>query len=132
MEIALVALMILPGTTSFGLAWLLLFIFMRAWTVRSTRQGYTEEMNHIIYEPHHQMQVLLFSIPWDGAIAWVLAHVSRLHREPVLGVATMARKRKKSKKCERWERLVRRSLSPLGTIRKISILEYVARPLLRE
>ena len=74
MEIALVALMALPGATSFGLAWLLLFIFMRAWTVRSTRQGYTEEMNHIIYEPHHQMQVLLFSVPWDAAIAWVLAH----------------------------------------------------------
>ena len=74
-EIALVILMAIPGATSFGLAWLLLFVFMRAWTVRSTRQGYTEEMNHIIYEPHHQMQVLLFSIPWDGAIAWVLAHV---------------------------------------------------------
>ena len=74
MEIALVALMVLPGTTSFGLAWLMLFIFMRAWTVRSTRQGYTEEMNHIIYEPHHQMQVLLFSVPWDAAIAWMLAH----------------------------------------------------------
>ena len=74
MEIALVAIMVLPGDTSFGLAWLLLFIFMRAWTVRSTRQGYTEEMNHIIYEPHHQMQVLLFSIPWDATIAWVLAH----------------------------------------------------------
>ena len=74
MEIALVALMVLPGTTSFGLAWLMLFIFMRAWTVRSTRQGYTEEMNHIIYEPHHQMQVLLFSVPWDADIAWMLAH----------------------------------------------------------
>ena len=74
MEISLVTLMALPGSTSFGLAWLLLFIFMRAWTVRSTRQGYTEQMNHIIYEPHHQMQVLLFSIPWDAAIAWVLAH----------------------------------------------------------
>ena len=74
-EIALVILMAIPGATSFGLAWLLLFVFMRAWTVRSTRQGYTEEMNHIIYEPHHQMQVLLFSIPWDGAIAWGLAHV---------------------------------------------------------
>ena len=75
MEVALVILMVIPGATSFGLAWLLLFIFLRAWTVRSTRQSYTEEMNHIIYEPHHQMQVLLFSIPWDGAIAWVLAHV---------------------------------------------------------
>ena len=75
MEIALVTLMVLPGAAYFGLAWLLLFIFMRAWTVRSTRQGYTEQMNHIIYEPHHQMQVLLFSIPWDAAIAWVLAHV---------------------------------------------------------
>ena len=74
MEIALVALMAFPGATSFGLAWLLLFIFMRAWTVRSTRQGYSEAMNQIIYEPHHQMQVLLFSIPWDAAIAWVLAH----------------------------------------------------------
>ena len=74
MQFALVILMALPGATSFGLAWLLLFIFMRAWTVRSTRQGYTEEMNHIIYEPHHQMHVLLFSIPWDAAIAWVLAH----------------------------------------------------------
>lgn len=74
MEIALVVLMVLPGTTSFGLTWLLLFIFMRAWTVRSTRQGYTEEMNHIIYEPHHQMQVLLFSVPWDAVIAWMLAH----------------------------------------------------------
>ena len=75
MEVALVILMAIPGATSFGLAWLLMFVFMRAWTVRSTRQGYTEEMNHVIYEPHHQMQVLLFSIPWDGAIAWVLAHV---------------------------------------------------------
>ena len=75
MEIALVTLMALPGTTSFGLAWIFLFIFLRAWTIRSTRQCYTEEMNHIIYEPHHQMQVLLFSIPWDAAIAWVLAHV---------------------------------------------------------
>ena len=74
MEIALLGLMAFPGTTSFGLAWLLLFIFLRAWTVRSTRQGYTEEMNHIVYEPHHQMQVLLFSIPWDAGIAWVLAH----------------------------------------------------------
>ena len=75
MEITLVILMAIPGATSFGLAWLLLFVFMRAWTVRSTRQSYTEEMNHVIYEPHHQMQVLLFSIPWDAAIAWVLAHV---------------------------------------------------------
>ena len=75
MKVALVILMAIPGDTSFGLAWLLLFVFMRAWTVRSTRQGYTEAMNHVIYEPHHQMQVLLFSIPWDGAIAWVLAHV---------------------------------------------------------
>ena len=75
MEIALVILMILPGAASFGLAWLLHFIFMRAWTVRSSRQGYTEEINLILYEPHHQMQVLLFSFPWDAAIAWVLAHV---------------------------------------------------------
>ena len=75
MKVALVILMAIPGDTSFGLAWLLLFVFMRAWTVRSTRQGYTEAMNHVIYEPHHQMQVLLFSIPRDGAIAWVLAHV---------------------------------------------------------
>jgi hypothetical protein len=74
MEVALVILMAIPGATSFGLAWLLLFVFMRAWTVRSTRQGHTEQMNHVIYEPHHQMQVLLFSIPWDAAIAWVLAH----------------------------------------------------------
>ena len=74
MQLALVILMVMPGATSFGLAWLLLFIFMRAWTVRSTRQDHTEEMNHIIYEPHHQMQVLLFSIPWDAGIAWVLAH----------------------------------------------------------
>jgi len=74
MEVALVILMAIPGATSFGLAWLFLFIFLRAWTVRSTRKGYTEEMNHIIYEPYHQMQVLLFSIPWDAAIAWVLAH----------------------------------------------------------
>ena len=74
MQFALVILMALPGATSFGLAWLLLFVFMRAWTVRSTRQDHTQEMNHIIYEPHHQMQVLLFSIPWDAGIAWVLAH----------------------------------------------------------
>jgi len=74
MQLALVILMAIPGATSFGLAWLLLFIFMRAWTVRSTRQDHTAEMNHIIYEPHHQMQVLLFSIPWDAGIAWVLAH----------------------------------------------------------
>ena len=74
MQLALVILMAIPGATSFGLAWLLLFIFMRAWTVRSTRQDHTEEMNHIIYEPYHQTQVLLFSIPWDAGIAWVLAH----------------------------------------------------------
>jgi len=74
MQLALVILMAIPGATSFGLAWLLLFIFMRAWTVRSTRQDHTEEMNDIIYEPHHQTQVLLFSILWDAGIAWVLAH----------------------------------------------------------
>ena len=74
MKLALIILMALPGATSFGLAWLLLFVFMRAWTVRSTRQDHTEEMNHIIYEPNHQMQVLLFSIPWDAGIAWVLGH----------------------------------------------------------
>ena len=71
----LVALMLLPGPLSFGLAWFIAFIFMRAWTVRSTRQSHTEQMNYIIYEPQHMMQVMLFAIPWDTAISWILASV---------------------------------------------------------
>ena len=55
----------------------------------------------------------------------------RLHREPVLGVATMAKK-KKIEKCQRLGAIIGRSLSPLGTIRTISGLEYVAKPLLCE
>ena len=71
----LVALMLLPGPLSFGLAWFIAFIFMRAWTVRSTRQSHTEQMNHIIYEPQHMMQLMLFAIPWDTAISWIVASV---------------------------------------------------------
>lgn len=69
----LAALMLMPGQLSFGLAWFIAFIFMRAWSVRSARQSHTEQMNHIIYEPQHMMQVMLFAIPWDAAISWVLA-----------------------------------------------------------
>lgn len=72
----LAALMLLPGQLSFGLVWFIAFIFMRAWTVRSTRQSHTEQMNHIIYEPQHLMQVMLFAIPWEVAISWLLACIA--------------------------------------------------------
>lgn len=69
----LAALMLLPGQLSFGLAWFIAFIFTRAWTVRSTRQSHTEQMNHIIYEPQHMMHIILFAIPWEVGISYVLA-----------------------------------------------------------
>ena len=72
-QAVLAALLLLPGDLSFGLVWLITFIFLRAWTVRSTRQGHTEQMNHIIYEPQHMMQIVLFAIPWEAGISYVLA-----------------------------------------------------------
>lgn len=72
-ELIIIILVALPGTMSHGLIWVLLTIWLRASTIRSTRIAHTEDMNAIIYEPHHQMQALLFSIPLEIIIAYVIA-----------------------------------------------------------
>ena len=73
MLFVVICLMALPGELSVGAVWLPLFIYIRAWTVRSTRQSYSEMMNQVIYEPHQLMQVIIFGIPSAAFIAWILA-----------------------------------------------------------
>ena len=102
MKVALVILMAIPGDTSFGLAWLLLFVFMRAWTVRSTRRGYTEAMNHVIRtSPRDAGTSIQHPLGWSNCMG--VGPRRRLHREPVLGIEPWP-KQKKIENCERYRR----------------------------